>query len=316
MRVASNQTHDCSISSDSMLKTPRMESWISCLSAYVVLSGCTTMFQGVPKSLTAVAPLTMQIKFVAHQKKSAHYGFVDRSGFLQYRKTCLRIQRCTRTRLSPQGLYGELHDGLFVRCKRILVSSVRCQRILVSRVPWHTTSGWATSCHQRLSSLAPRRNSDLTSWSWQACQQSPSSLVMLCSSSLVKLCMTSAITATPSSAMRRALRVSQSRAVATGRSQPEPLASCQPVWCRIHFFFQPLWRQVRSCSATHRRCAPASLDVRHGSTTSGCATALFNDRVMDIQLCNRPPRHVARCQASGPVRASAEMHSWRWFRRS
>ena len=34
-----------------------------------------------------------------------------------------------------------------------------------------TTSTLETSCHQRLSS---RRNSDLTSWGWEACRQSPS----------------------------------------------------------------------------------------------------------------------------------------------
>ena len=35
---------------------------------------------GMPKSLTAVAPSTMQIKFVLHQNESTQHGFVDRSG--------------------------------------------------------------------------------------------------------------------------------------------------------------------------------------------------------------------------------------------
>ena len=38
------------------------------------------MFQGMPKSLTAVAPSTMQIKFVLHQNESTQHGFVERSG--------------------------------------------------------------------------------------------------------------------------------------------------------------------------------------------------------------------------------------------
>ena len=41
-----------------------------------------------------------------------------------------------------------------------------------------------------------------------------------------------------------ALRAPQSRALATGRSHPSLMSA-------IHFLFQHLWRQVRSCSARH-----------------------------------------------------------------
>ena len=65
--------------------------------AYVVLSACMTMFQGMPKS-------PMQTKFVAHMRRAI------RTCFFQYATTCM--PECKRCHVRLNAPVQELEDNI------------------------------------------------------------------------------------------------------------------------------------------------------------------------------------------------------------
>ena len=104
----------------------------------------------------------------------------------------------------------------------------------------------------------------------------------LCPSSLVKLCIASAITGAPSTALRRALRVSESRAVAAGRSHPSrrPHVSQRCVLSVVPNKLPLPTRFLRFRLLIARRNLQAWILDNFG----GVPTALFNDRVVDFPV--------------------------------